>query len=885
MWLMVGLALAGTPRMPKVPFDFEPPELEANDLCFPSGLRLHVVKRPAAGHVSVAMVVQAGEADEPDDLRGAAHVVEHLWFRSHDAGRAPVWDHTLQDHNALTLDDATVYATVGRAEDLDELLAIEAARLQAPLADVTEEILASELAVVQSEHLFRGEHGVRRALSYLDQGIYPPDHRYGRPPASRADIGELPLDRLRAWAAEHYVPAKATLRIEGDVATVDGRTWATRLERAFPEEMLYLGTSTCPAPELSGSPPEPPKPGLLTLEAPVEYPLLLVGWSLPAVRGRDAADLEMAARRLDRRTWGSCWLDEGLQATTLQCLFAFRRARSVASFFQSFGKTVDDLVNPDDAVIQWLGQNDVAALTFVDALGEADDLRPVATARRALRAHVAGGVDALAPTLEALFDQKDADETRAFAMRWLGRARMVGVAIVPGGSASVEGTPATPEVVLTPPSRWTNPGRERLPRATTGTLDNGLSVTVLPVGQSPILHSLTSFRGGPIDAAPPGGYEALAAMRTTMLPSSDALYLRRQVGVTSRALDGAGASLSHVQGPAGVAALVLWMERVRREGLELVSGDRHTWLDDAVQAIPELWPRTPERTSLAIRRERLAPGHAAGMPWWEQVVAGRTVRLGEVVTLSRHVYRPTNGEVVLIGGIPGQVGLGLAGKYLTKWKARDRPSDFAAPPLPPPPARQVLVHETGRVITDVQLTCRLPGRTARSDATQDVLWELLARGAHQSLRTRMGQYDTQVAITPMSAELAYLDVSLGTPHQQAQAAVEVVLGLLERVSSGVSDELLQWAKATARARWGRRWTSAAAATDAVGSDLLAGISAAEQLDWPTRLEAVTAADLTAALADCVGHEVVSVVGPNPGVAGWEAVDWRTYAAEVVESVQ
>jgi hypothetical protein len=52
--------------------------LQALELCYLSGLRLHLLQREAAGHVAVGALIDGGlTAERPDEI-GAAHLLEHL---------------------------------------------------------------------------------------------------------------------------------------------------------------------------------------------------------------------------------------------------------------------------------------------------------------------------------------------------------------------------------------------------------------------------------------------------------------------------------------------------------------------------------------------------------------------------------------------------------------------------------------------------------------------------------------------------------------------------------------------------------------------------------------------------------------------------------------
>ena len=119
-------------------------------ICYSSGLTLLVDTIKGSQTMTVTTVIEGGSSGEDDDQQGAAHLAEHLWFRSSTDG-GPSVDVLLHQMgasvNGYTSWDETVYVTMAPADALRSVLALEARRLRDPLAG-TEAVFEAERSVV-----------------------------------------------------------------------------------------------------------------------------------------------------------------------------------------------------------------------------------------------------------------------------------------------------------------------------------------------------------------------------------------------------------------------------------------------------------------------------------------------------------------------------------------------------------------------------------------------------------------------------------------------------------------------------------------------------------------------------------------------------------------
>jgi zinc protease len=143
--LLSALAHAAMPPAPPAKAEIAGTLPAMNVLCWPSGLQVVVVRDDAARHVALTMVLDGGASAEDPSARGAAHLLEHLWFRSTPGtGGVSIWDGSAGlSISASTRLDSTVFTTIGASSDLPALLALEGQRLVDPLVGVTAAIVAS----------------------------------------------------------------------------------------------------------------------------------------------------------------------------------------------------------------------------------------------------------------------------------------------------------------------------------------------------------------------------------------------------------------------------------------------------------------------------------------------------------------------------------------------------------------------------------------------------------------------------------------------------------------------------------------------------------------------------------------------------------------------
>jgi hypothetical protein len=402
MWWWLATAAVAVPR-PELRLHLGKAPLEGRTICYPSGLQVHAVSRPATGIVTVGAVIDGGAAGEADGEEGAAHLAEHLWFQARAVGGVPV-EQTLSglEYNGATLADATVFVTVGAAQDLGHLLEIEAVRLSNPLADLEESVFAAERARVHSEILWRGEHAVRRGFRELEDALWPTSFPYRGAVATVQQNDALTLEVVREHVRRAWFPSATTIRIEGEL---DLATIHEVLEAAIPIELrLGQDKGECGHAPVGGPPPAPASTTLAEVSAGVLEPLVLFGWSLPAgfgatdVSGRAAAEWIELRLRADLDLRLACQYEPRRRASVVQCAATVPEGLTAEQVGQRVGNKLRELWTNDlTERTEWVALM-VGALD--GALVSADSFELDAIMSRALFSHFAGEHDPMTHALE-----------------------------------------------------------------------------------------------------------------------------------------------------------------------------------------------------------------------------------------------------------------------------------------------------------------------------------------------------------------------------------------------------------------------------------------------------------------------------------------------------
>src|SRR5688572_22465667 len=184
-----------------------------------NGLRVLLFPDPSKQTITVNMTYLVGSRHENYGETGMAHLLEHLVFKG--TPRHPDIPTELTSHgsrpNGTTSWDRTNYFETFNAteENLRWALDLEADRMVNSF--IAKKDLDSEMTVVRNEFEM-GENSPFRVLLQRVMSTAYLWHNYGKSTiGSRADLENVPIDRLQAFYKNYYQPDNAVLLVAGKI--------------------------------------------------------------------------------------------------------------------------------------------------------------------------------------------------------------------------------------------------------------------------------------------------------------------------------------------------------------------------------------------------------------------------------------------------------------------------------------------------------------------------------------------------------------------------------------------------------------------------------------------------------------------------------------------
>lgn len=220
-----------------------------------NGLKVAVFQNPMSPSVTVLTAYDVGTADDPLNMVGLSHMLEHMMFKGSAKFSKDSIDKSISLRggwsNAFTSFDSTVYMISLPAEHIELALDIEADRMEN--LEITEEQFLPEQKVVMEERLMRmNNHPLKTAVEVAQRAKFIA-HPYGVWPIGfEAHIKAYTVDALQKHYKTWYVPNNATIVIVGPYA----------LEYILPlVENYFGGIASRDLPERARI-PEPDREGL-----------------------------------------------------------------------------------------------------------------------------------------------------------------------------------------------------------------------------------------------------------------------------------------------------------------------------------------------------------------------------------------------------------------------------------------------------------------------------------------------------------------------------------------------------------------------------------------------------------------------------------------------
>jgi len=935
-------AFSASSAKPSIDLALDPYSLTLSDYCFPSGLRIMFQEDHTQPLVNITQVIDQGSDADPPGLEGIAHVVEHLWFRSHLDGEIKVWDQLKEvgaSLNAYTASDVTTYLTAAPVSQMGPLLALEARRISGALsvANVTQEEVNLEREIARNELRMRYENTQVSGIGYLYGKLFPEGHPYSKLGIGTHDsLDNITVEDVQKFTEENYVPAKTTMLVIGDFQVKD--SWKMIAEY-FPLELLVdpenpdaeLELVDCPQRvDPTSLPEEPPAPndqGISYHKAGVEKTTVLVGWSLPGGYRADAANYPAAGVNLDFVVEAFLnpdfdWATDSVEdLSSADCgVYSEEHASiGICGIEVAAGKDPEEALDDvlDALYLQWEVNFRIQAGDYISQLvkyqgmvGTFQSVENVASIfgtrgnAVAVYTHMTGDPAYFSRQIEA-YNRIEYDKVAAVGHKYLTRDRAVAVILEPyedgdllidSSDQSYKGKPfeGTVETKLDLDNIDADLLRDNaiipdLDRLRQFTLDNGLDVYVYPYGDAPLVTlGLVIEQGGELYEPKLGLAEFAWDMSSHFLAGQGNTPLRMAGGFSPfyddenliLALNGSSANLS------GLTWMLREQVRVHEDPNNIQVEYKKEYFDSYIKAV-RTWRKTPENWVSWIRSERLfGADHKLAHTYDEFELDGmRGYNKGDVKPYYQSLFRPSNAQLWVIGRLDPDVAEEQIRSQFADWNDKQPTVELASlPKPPPPPERSVVVFDNGLVSqTQVSFGCLIEPWDETNQETQNVLGRVLSEMAWDALREKSGvSYGAGSGIARYPGGTTVLSSGVLVQNDSAGVAAQTFMDQAARVQSGdFPQDLIPLMKVT-----DARGTVLSQQT-AIGmlSNLIEPLANGWPLEWlnayPERMAAVTLEGVQGQLDRCIGHEVLTLLGPEEVITpqldelglSYEVFDW------------
>lgn len=200
-----------------------------------NGLEIVLIENHLAPVVSVALTYKVGTADDPADMVGLSHFLEHLMFKG--TKKVPIGQFTQRIIskggmiNAHTTPDYTCYTCDIARPYLDMILDMEADRMQNLIFD-EKETKAEQKVVMEERKMRLGNNPLGAAYETVLRALHK-YHPYGIPPIGYPQhILAYTNDAIKKHYFKWYAPNNAILVVSGDIT----------MEELLPMVKKYFGS-------------------------------------------------------------------------------------------------------------------------------------------------------------------------------------------------------------------------------------------------------------------------------------------------------------------------------------------------------------------------------------------------------------------------------------------------------------------------------------------------------------------------------------------------------------------------------------------------------------------------------------------------------------------
>src|SRR5580765_6786321 len=220
----------------------------------PNGLRVLLFPDQSKPTITVNITYLVGSAQEGYGETGMAHLLEHLQFKGtpkHTNIPQELTEHGARTNATTWVDRTNYFETFTATEsNLQWALGLEADRMVNSF--IAKKDLDSEMTVVRNEF----EIDENNSSAILQERVYSTAylwHNYGKSTiGARADIENVPIDRLQAFYRKWYQPDNVVLVVAGKFDEAKTLTWVERKFGAIPRPKRQIDATYTTEPVQDG---------------------------------------------------------------------------------------------------------------------------------------------------------------------------------------------------------------------------------------------------------------------------------------------------------------------------------------------------------------------------------------------------------------------------------------------------------------------------------------------------------------------------------------------------------------------------------------------------------------------------------------------------------
>ncbi len=861
------VAAACAPVMPRPSEPLRETKLEfsASEFELSNGLKIAVLPSSGPQLISLTMHMAVGAIDDPSDMPGLAHVVEHMMFAQ--PLRATTVANELSrltiSYNAETRLDATDYVSSFLPTALPEVLAVEAARFAVRCREIPDAAFRHERDAVLNE-LEQKSAGISIADTFASN-LFAVGHPYHRSIASTAkSIATLEQNRVCEFAERYYSTRRATLVISGPVTEAQVKAALAPLSavvaRAVADRSVLQRFNDGPtAANVTAS-------NLLSsrnpIAMPLENPVALLAWPLPK-NPADRARASAVARMIATRVGYAC---AEIGAGTVNLRIGGENASYFAIAISGDKLKLDALLKAARKGVEdtesWVAafgfeQARERELTSVQQRFESTDDR-IALALRSLDggSSPATGyyleIGALGNlTLEQANSLAELDFSWAAAriLQLVPQAGDVAVATSELGTISALHDTARNDATdaKLADSPLTMPTTRTAFEPVQRTLPNGLNVLLVPHGEAPVVHLAMVFAAG---AASEGithrGVASAAADQLSSYRTFDALQFIR----TGGSMGGGTTNDASFFVVTGLAAFIdIQLQSLQALVVEGGYSDDEIAKYRRTLARPASVPtQRAEQTSRLIWTALYGEQHPYVTNGTWRSADPKAISKDRLEEFRRRFYAPQNATLIITGDFDPS----LANKWIdyifADWRGPAIVAQAGAVPAKTPTNATALALAADA--TQIELTIAYPSRNDQNLAPQQLVIAEMINLASEGARSELGaSYGVNASFTQANQGGRYLVKGSIAPARSAEA-VKLLRSRIASLGDGSAQSKRWFVEARRRvaARATTPFDSAAAVLDALTEAVVARHPVSSLPQQIERTAALTYQDVAAVIA-------------------------------------